>query len=764
MKASSPVVKHLVLVGGGHSHLSVLKRLGMKPVPGLAVTLISRDINTPYSGSLPDFVAGLYDYADIHIDLRPLAQFAGARIIQEEISSLDLLNKQIRLQSRPAVSFDLLSLNIGSGPDARAIPGAAEHAIGVKPINLFIQRWQQIFNEAVTRIRDQEEDYSLVIVGGGPASVELAFAAQHRVHREPGIRRRVRKSRGNRKSPPGFRISILSADDELLKLHNRRVRDFAGQELERRGVELLLGHKAVEFQSGQVICEDADPVNADAMVFATGASIPQWPGETGLAISDDGFIEVNRFLQSTSHEFVFAAGDAATVKGEPRPKSGVYAVRQGGPLAENLVRYATGKSLKTYRPQRQALALMSMGDRRAIASRRQLFSQGRWLWRLKRRIDTRFLRKYSRLPAMKTELDLAPGLMDRAAEKKLREHAMRCAGCGAKVAGNILEQVLGQLPQVDKPDILSSRGAVEDASLIELDDGRVLVQSVDQLRAFINDPWLFARIATNHCLSDIYAMGCEPHSALALVGLPFADRKYTRAQLSELMLGCSEALGENDCALIGGHSAESGELFFGLCVNGFLEPERLLRKSGLETGDILILTKALGTGTLLAADMRCKASHRWMDSALEQMAISNRSAAAALSKHRATACTDITGFGLAGHLLEMLEADGVEVEISLSDIPVLAGALETLGEQIFSSLHQDNSAVSDSIVNHQAFIHDPRYQLLFDPQTAGGLLAGVPEAAAEDCLRELRDSGHVDARAIGRVAEVRAGQAALILR
>ncbi|MBT7226265.1 MAG: selenide, water dikinase SelD [Gammaproteobacteria bacterium] len=752
---SSPIVKHLVLVGGGHSHLAVLKKLGMDSVPGLSITLISRDIETPYSGSLPGYISGVYSRDDIHIDLRPLAQFTGVRLIHSEVSHIDFEQKTIHLDGRPAIEFDLISLNIGSKPNATKIPGATDFAIGIKPIDQFLRYWDILRTDILSAIDTQNKHYRFLIVGGGPASVELAFAVQHRIHSELAIKKFD--------SSP-LEIGIVTAEDELLRFHNNKVRHFIKAELAKREIAVYLEHEVIEFSDGKIHCSDEREVEADAIVYATGASIPQWPAECGLAISDDGFIEVNDFLQSTSHEFVFAAGDAATIKGEPRPKSGVYAVRQGKPLAENLLRYATGKSLKPHRPQKNALALINLANRKAIASRNKLFFQGRSVWSLKNSIDTAFLRKYSQFPTMPDSLDIANGLVSEETEQQLRKHAMRCAGCGAKIAGDVLQEVLQELPGQHNDDVLSSGSVSEDASLIQLEDGRVLLQSVDQLSAFINDPWLFAKIASNHCMSDIYAMGCMPHSALAIVGIPAASKNISKATLRDVMHGCSEALNENDCTLIGGHSAESKELVFGLCVNGFSERDALLGKDGMHTGDIIILCKPLGTGTLLAADMRFKARHRWMEAALRQMLLSNKKAAECFIQHRATACTDITGFGLAGHLFEMLESNNIEVELSLADLPALDGALETLQQGIFSSLHADNALVRNNIFNSEAFQGNPRFDLMFDPQTAGGLLASVPDVEAEACIKRLREWGYPEAKAIGRVAKTAAQLPALILK
>jgi selenide,water dikinase len=516
---NSPTVKHLVLVGGGHSHLAVLKSLGMKPVPGLAITLISREIKTPYSGSLPAYITGFNDFDSIHIDLRPLAQFAGARIIQEELTSIDFDKKTIEFSSsRPDIEFDIISLNIGSEPDAVKIPGAAEFAIGIKPIDLFIERWEEIYQTVIDGYESKGTSFRLAIVGGGPASIEFAFAAQQRI--SDSLKLRLLED-----SP--LKLKIVCADQILLKAHNSKVREFIQEELYKRGIEILTDHRVCEFKKSEIFCEDRVSILADAIIFATGASIPSWPIDAGLNESTDGFIEVNKSLQTTSHEYVFATGDAATIKGEPRPKSGVFAVRQGKYLAENLVRYATGRPLRNYQPQKHALALINLGNKKAIASRNKLFLHGRSIWSLKNSIDSKFIRKYTELPEMDVPLAINSGLVDKKTEEALKEHAMRCAGCGAKVASNILEEVLQLLPRSSDSKIAGLNSQVEDASIIPLDNGKVLLQSVDQLKAFVNDPWLFAKIASNHCLSDIYAMGSFPHSALAIVGVPFASKKYT---------------------------------------------------------------------------------------------------------------------------------------------------------------------------------------------------------------------------------------------
>ena len=299
--------------------------------------------------------------------------------------------------------------------------------------------------------------------------------------------------------------------------------------------------------------------------------------------------------------------------------------------------------------------------------------------------------------------------------------------------------------------------------MIRIDERRVLLQTVDHFRAFVNDPYLFARIATVHCLSDIHAMGATAHSALAIVSVPYAAPHLMQARLLEIMTGCTEVLNAHDTALIGGHTSEAQELSFGLSINGFAPADQLLRKTGMREGDVLILCKPLGTGTLFAADMRWQARQRWISNALEHMQQSNELAAQTLVRHGATACTDITGFGLLGHLREMIEPEGAHVSLSLSALPVLDGALTCIERGLLSSLHADNALHGNILATHALIATTPRLQLLYDPQTAGGLLASVPAASAEACLAELRNLGYRDAVSIGRVKAASSSTAAVTL-
>ena len=372
-----PALKDLVLVGGGHSHLAVLKMFGMNPVRGVRVTLISRDSVTAYSGMIPGLIAGHYSFDEAHIDLRALCGATGACFIRATVSGLDLASRWVMCDGRPPIGFDLLSINTGSTPQTRTVPGALEHVLRVKPIEKFLATWEQLALERPCRI---------AVVGGGAGGVELALATQHRI--------RELLSRCGGDPGPQVEFHLVSDAPVLLPTHNARVQALFARVLRERGVVTHLNHRVVRVEADALICEPGDAVRFDHVFWATNAEAPEWIAASGLRTDANGFVAVHDTLQSVSHPFVFAAGDVAAVEQHPRAKSGVFAVRQGAPLARNLRRVLEGESLKPFVPQKQFLSLISTGDQYAIASRGPWAFEGHWVWRMKDWIDRRWISKY----------------------------------------------------------------------------------------------------------------------------------------------------------------------------------------------------------------------------------------------------------------------------------------------------------------------------------------------------------------------------------
>ncbi|WP_207462372.1 selenide, water dikinase SelD [Azospirillum sp. SYSU D00513] len=736
------IERDLVLIGGGHAHVHVLKSFGMRPVPGVRLTLVARDVETPYSGMLPGFLAGHYRYDDCHIDLRNLARFAGARVLHAEAIGIDRAERRVRLLERPSIRYDLLSLDIGSTPGSGTVPGAADFTTPVKPVDRLAEQWEQLLK----RVRTAGRPLDLAVVGGGAAGVELVLAMYHRL-----------------RDGPRQRFALVTRG-ELLPRFGSRVRAVFRRLLAERGIALHEGTEVVAAEAGRLLCADGSRIDFDEALWTTEASAAPWLRESGLVLDPAGFVAVDASLRSVSDPLVFAAGDVASVLPHPREKAGVFAVRQGPALTANLRRALAGEQPRPFVPQRRFLSIIAMGDQRAVAARGGLHTEGHWVWRWKDRIDRRFMRRFGDLPLLPRGM---PGATvpfagkdgARQAMEAQTIEAMRCGGCGAKVPAGPLARVLARLGT-------APNSTHDDAAIVEPPtDGRLLVQTIDFFRSFLDDPYLLGRVAANHALGDIAAMGAEPLAALAIACVPPGADPVVEDELYQLLRGGQEVLEAAGARLVGGHSAEGGELAVGFSLTGAVSPARILRKGGLRPGDRLILTKPLGTGTLLAAAMRARAKARWITGAVKAMQTPPGPAAALLSRHGATACTDVTGFGLLGHLLEMLAASGPGpgdsaalpgAWLELDALPALEGALETLHAGVTSTLHPANAKAARSLDHADpagltALESHPAFGLLFDPQTAGGLLAGVPADCAEACVTALRMAGYSEATVIGGV-------------
>ncbi|MEO7241577.1 MAG: selenide, water dikinase SelD [Variovorax sp.] len=741
-----PILRDIVLIGGGHSHVGVLRRFAMKPLAGVRLNLICTDSHTPYSGMLPGYIAGHYGFDDVHIDLDRLCVFAGARFFRAEAVGIDRPAKRVMCLDRPPIAYDLLSINIGSTPRMAQVPGADEFAVPVKPIRQFNERWLQLLQ----RVRQHRGRTTIALVGGGAGGVELTLAMQYRLRNEL-------KSLG--RDPDELSFELFTAGSEILPTHNASVRARFERVLQARGVTVHRDAEVRQVSADGLRSADGQRWAADEVVWVTQAGGAPWLRGTGLALDEGGFIEVNEHLQSVSDPLVFAAGDIAAICGRPLEKAGVFAVRMGPPLADNLRRSVLGLPLRAYRPQRSWLALISTGDKHAVASRGAIGFEGDWVWRWKDWIDRRFMRRFSEFPPMDTEhAPKASGgsrlpLTDEESLQAISAIAMRCGGCGAKVGATVLSRALGALVPVARDDVLIGLHAPDDAAVLRVPPGKALVHTVDFFRAFIDDPYVFGRIAANHALGDIFAMGGEAQSATAIATVPPGLEAKVEDLLLQMMTGAVEMLNDANCALVGGHTGEGRELALGFAVNGLIDEDMtgVMRKGGMRNGDLLLLTKPIGTGTLFAARNLRKAKGRWIDAALQSMMVSNRVGAQILIRHRATACTDLTGFGLLGHLVEMTRPSGVDAELTLSALPLLDGAVECVLAGIVSSLQPANVRLRRALRNQGDFVAHARYPLLFDPQTAGGLLASVPADMADACVAELRAAGYAHTAIIGRI-------------
>lgn len=715
MQPQIPLTRDLVLIGGGHTHALVLRMWGMRPVPGVRLTLINPLPTAAYSGMLPGHIAGHYARDELQIDLVKLARHAGARLILGRAAGIDREARRVIVPGRPDVAYDIASIDIGITADMPALPGFVEHATPAKPLDAFADRW----DDFVRAVAAGQIAPRVAVIGAGVAGVELALAARHRLGEaaEIAVIERARAlSAVGRGAANALRAHLRNARIPLKE-------DMAVTGVERGGVRLADGH-----------------LEPAAFVIGTAAARAQtWLSETGLALNE-GFVAIGPTLQSITDPAIFACGDIAHMAYAPRSKAGVFAVRQAPVLLHNLVAALTGKGrMQSYRPQKDYLKLISTGFKGAVADKWGLPLDGAWLWRWKDRIDRRFMARFQDLPTMPAPAlpaDIAAGVAE-----ELGKGKPLCGGCGAKVGQADLHAALAGLPRPTRPDVLSGPG--DDAAIIALGKG-YQVLTTDHIRAFTEDPWLLTRITAVHAMGDVWSMGARPQTALAQVILPRMAPRLQTETLREIMSAAAETFGAEGADVVGGHTSLGAELTVGFTVTG-LAANRPVDQAGAKPGDWLIMTKPIGTGVILAAEMARAAPGAVVAGALASM-MRPQGAAARILGAGARAMTDITGFGLAGHLMAMLDASGVAARISLAHVALLPGA-EALSEAGHGStlLPANRAAMARMFLTES-----PRADLLFDPQTAGGLLAAVPADKAMDLVRRLREAGE-PASIIGEV-------------
>ena len=695
-----PLIRELVLLGGGHAHALVLRRWGMRPVPGVRLTLINPGPTAPYSGMLPGHIAGHYPREALEIDLVRLARFAEARLILGAADLIDPVARRVRVPGRAPIAYDILSVDIGITSDMADLPGFAAHGVAAKPLGPFADRWAHYCaGEGPARI---------AVIGGGIAGVELALAAAHRM-----------RSLGR-----AAEIAVIDRGT-ILERQPGRVRLW--QAMDAFGIRRIEGAAPARVTNGAVVLADGREVASDFTIGAAGAVPHGWLATCGMEMQD-GCMVVDETLRSVSHPEIYGAGDCVHLRHAPRPKAGVYAVRAAPVLAWNLRADLTGAQRRAFRPQRDFLKLVSLGGKDALAEKGGWTAASPLLWRWKNRIDQRFMDRFRDLPAM--ERPLAPKGAARGLAEEMAGPAP-CGGCGAKLGAGALTAVLGGAPG-------------EDAALLATGGTRQVI-STDHLRGFAADPVLVAQAAAVHAMGDIWAMGARPQAAVANVILPRMAARMQGAWLDEVMEAAREVFAAEGAEIVGGHSSMGSELTLGFTVTGLLDRDPVTL-DGARAGDALILSRGIGTGVVLAAEMQMKATGAEVETCWAQMTTPQGRAAAILAPV-AHAMTDVTGFGLAGHLGNICAASGTGAEVALSTVPLLPGALRLSQAGVRSTLWAQNRAALEGRVD---LPETAQGALVFDPQTAGGLLAALPEAEAADAVQALHAAGF-DATRIGTV-------------
>jgi len=706
----------IVLAGGGHSHALVLRRWAMQPCkrPSELITLVSRTSTALYSGMVPGLIAGVYQHNQVALDLRRLADQAGVALVVAEITGLDLQKQQLQLDQHPALPYEHLSLNLGAvTPTTSALTAELVPIKPLEPALAFLaEQDRQMIDPAVAATPFQ-------VVGSGLAAVETVLALRQRW---PG-RPLVLNSLPGRLQP-ALRRALHSESIQLIETSNP---------------------------------DQTDHFEAMAGLRCIGSRAPQWLEKSGLpCCSSSGRILTEASLRVVGHPNLFAAGDCALIEALPCAPSGVWAVRAARPLSRNLEAACQGRPLKRWKPQRQALQLLGgfkNGRPTAWALRgRHLLGPHPWLWRWKAVIDMRFMNMFRRSEAMANAKPMA------------------CRGCAAKLPAGPLENALKQA------GIAALGTDPEDAAVLPVnlpDLSAPVLQSVDGFPALVSDPWLNGRITALHACSDLWACGARVVAAQAVVTLPQTSESTQQMLLAQTLAGIRSALEPQDAPLIGGHTLEardglaqapiSRSVQVVLSVSG--QPKSMVwSKTGPQAGDRLLLSRPLGTGVLFAAAMVGAAPASALDTALEQMSTSQHPSLEQLLTLETEqpgaihAATDITGFGLLGHLGEMLRNPTLRAVLQSPAIPALPEALVLLEQGYASSLAPANRR-SWCLLNRGSVSLDfngtvpgdeenqAMLDLLVDPQTCGPLLISV----RADNAHRLTNEPHSPWTEIGRV-------------
>jgi selenide, water dikinase len=744
-KSPAPIVSDLVLLGGGHANIQVLKMLAMNPIGGLRITLISDQTHSPYSGMIPGFLAGYYSYEECHFDLRRLCEELGQRFIKAKIIGLDPQRKTVQLENRAEIRYDCAAINVGIQP--RNIENISQEAalklIPLKPISRFITHWQRLISDL--KAYQGNESLELAIVGAGASGVEISII----------LKMLVDKNRWN------AQVSLIHRHEFLVSAKDLDAQRRLSKTLEALDIKVFPNTEVLEvYENGLMLKDAKGQIRSEDFyraLIATQAAAPEWFKSSGLAVDQAGFVKVMGNLQVENADALFAAGDCIHFSPSPLKKAGVYAVRQGMVLEHNIRCFFTRESsLKTFHPKKHVLSLITIGERQALVHQDDA-SILRWmwpslLWRVKDQIDRRFMRRFQA-----ETLNVKPEHFSKAMPEPKTTLVPEdwadntCGGCGSKLAASTLTQSLNKLTIPKHDDVLLGVNDGEDCALTRFSEHTLCLQTIDQFRSFISDPYLFGQIATQHALSDVYAMGGVAKTVQVGLTLQAATEKIQQEDIFQVMSGVLDSLTKNGVSLVGGHTGEGAELSISIAAQGEVAPKQVLRKRLTHPGNRLILTKPIGTGVIFAANMLAQANGKLVDEALSSMLQSNKIAMEAIRSFDISGCTDITGFGVLGHAFEMMGKGDktLGVKIDYEAIPLFDGVSELFEKGYFASLAPKNRASLACILS--ADMTPQSFPALFDPQTSGGLLFSVPHDQTKDCLTALHHNGVSKACVIGEV-------------
>ena len=679
-KKINVIEKDLVLLGAGHANIEVLRKLGMNTLKGLRVTVISNKYLSTYSGMVPSYIEGNYTWNEINTDLVQLCNNYSHRLIISSITKVDIVKKLIYLKNRPPICYDLLSINLGIQSDKSKISGSNKYALKLKPIS-------EIKNtiDKILTFNKSKPQNKVVLIGAGAAGVEVALALSSRF------------KKNNLKNS----IILLSKNKNILKGYNYFAKKNCEIELLKNNIKVIFNANVSKISKEYIIYNNKIKIYSKFPILCTRASPIDLLKRSNLPLNENGSIQINNSLLVNGTTNVFAAGDISEIKGYKTTKAGVYAVRQGKILYKNIRKKIYGKKLIKYYPQKNYLSIIGLPNKNALAVKSLVSFKSNFLWYLKRYIDVKFIKKYtfkSKIES-KNEFNIDPF-----------KHEMQCKGCGNKVPQSVLESVF-------KNNIL--RGSL-DAD--QVTDTKNLYQTTDIISSIINDPYKLGMISAKHALNDILASNSRALSSQMIVSMPPALNKINVRDLAQLKKGADVIMKESKCDITGGHtySSNDNQIYVGYSIIG--RKKNIKNKSYSNQGSIY-MTGHIGSAIIFAAIEQKIISGAYSKQVIKEMTTSNHKIFEILYKNNVSMLTDISGFGLAIHVYNLiLRFPWLKgIQLAINQIPIYPGVEVALSKNIKSSLSDANE---DYIINKLSFSHKNKKlaNILYDPQTAGGFV------------------------------------------
>ncbi len=728
----------VVLVGGGHCHLEVVKRYGALRHKPFRLTLINATAHAPYIGHIPALISGEKNKNETHVDLGHLCLENGVRFIKRSVNYIDFENKVVKLKDhKHQVSFDGMSIDIGAEPDLQAFKGTSveDISITVRPFAHFLEKLQDL--EHTISEKTQEKPFHLVIVGGDAMAVEIALALSHRLYQSSRTWNKtyLHLIESNELEQGSYSPAKKKLIKTLLRKH-------------RVAYKNNVSIKSYDKLNHQLTLSNDDKITCHGILWAYANKGPQWLKDTGIELDENGFILVQDNLESKSRVGVYAAGATASLtKRYFTSLSKEFTFGIGPILASNLIRRFLGERQFRYKPPGHPTILLSVSSNEAVASWGPFTFRSKLVQQFKNHFDEQWMRRYQVKPKrIQVATFIESGNLKVAPS----------TACGAKLPHDSLKAIPKQ--SFRSGDVVIGVKESDDASLISLDnpgsEKAGLIQSISHLRAFTKDLFTFGRMSAVHTINDVYSMGVKPHSAQVLATVPFAPKSTMERDLKDMMDGIIEVFDECGITLLGGYSDCGHEAAAGMLVQA-LSPkdkkEQLWTRGKLRPGDALILTKPLGTGILLTGYERFIVDSKHMWSAMNSMAETHAKTIDVCNNFNISAATDVTGYGLALCLEGLLQRSNLVGTISLATLPIYSGVLKALSAGIRSSIHIQNRIPFTKCIQNLSNRDLIIAEVMFDPQTAGPLLLGADYEEAPRLTKQLRQVGYEHASIIGYV-------------